>query len=389
MGAVWLHDLPEWLAQDPALRVRYYPGWELRSRSTGGFDAVRAIGIHHTASPRSSSTANDLSYMWQNASAKPIGNIYLARDGEVVVGVAGASNTMGRGGPLTTSKGTIPMDTGNRYMLAIEAANDGRGEIWPDVQMEAYVRLVAVLVRNLGLDPRRDVFSHAAYCEPSCPGRKVDPSGPTPLYPSIGGVSGNVTWPDAAFGEQVVRMVTGDLPGPAPTPGLWPGTPLPVLVAGASGPEPARLIGVLKFWRWYPAEYIGDTNDGVIGPRAQAGIRAMQTALGCTATGVYDVPTAEAYSLFAAAMSAMSCSLPGAPLGLGDSGPRVGDLQTFLAGRGWYRSVIDSRYGPITAQGVQQLQRACRTNGFDPGPIDGLYGPRTRAAACQLVSHGG
>ena len=69
------------------------------------------IVVHHTAS--STSTYNDTNYMWNNAPSKPVGAIYLARNGEIVVGAAGATNCAGLGGPYTTSKGTIAKDTAN------------------------------------------------------------------------------------------------------------------------------------------------------------------------------------------------------------------------------------------------------------------------------------
>ncbi len=295
MGSVWLHDLPKWVAQDPKLKVIFFPGWELRSRSSGGFTDVRAIGIHHTASPPHDPKF-DINYMWVNSAGKPIGNAYLGRDGTIYIGAAGASNTMGKGGPLVTSKGTIPLNMGNQYMFAIEAANDGVGEVWTDASLEAYVRFVAVLCRNLGLNPATDIYSHNGYCQPSCPGRKIDPAGPTPLYPQLGGVTGAKTWPQNEFRKLVATI--GSVPPPPALPplGLHKGAPLPDLRVGDSGPEVTKLINVLKFWKWYPAEYMDDVNDGQYGQRAQTGTRNMQVALHCTASGVYDILTAKAYS---------------------------------------------------------------------------------------------
>lgn len=296
MGSVWLHDMPKWFAQDPKLKVVFFPGWETRSRSTGGFIDVRALGIHHTASAPHD-PKYDLNYMWVNSPVKPIGNIYLARDGVIYVGAAGAANTMGKGAPLTTSKGTIPLDMGNQYMLAIEAANNGVGEVWPDAQLEAYVRMCAVLCRNIGLNPGTDIFTHHGYCQPSCPGRKIDPAGPTPLYPSLGGVTGAKTWPQAEFRKLVLALgSTPPPPPPPPPPGLHAGAPLPVLQIGSSGAEVTKLINVLKFWKWYPAEFMNDVNNGQYGQRTATGVRNMQTALRVLVSGNYDLLTAKAYS---------------------------------------------------------------------------------------------
>ncbi len=78
MGATWLFDLPQVL-RDAGLDVDEYPGWESRSRSTGGYDALLAIQVHHTAS--NTTPTNDMAYMWQYSGDRPIGAIFLARDG--------------------------------------------------------------------------------------------------------------------------------------------------------------------------------------------------------------------------------------------------------------------------------------------------------------------
>jgi len=195
MGSVWLHDLPDVLA-GAGLAVDVWPGWETRARSSGGYDAVRAVFAHHTAS--SSTPAADMSYMWNdNGTAdQPIGAIYLARDGRLTVGAAGATNTQGKGGPWDLSTGTIPIDKGNAYGVALEAANAGTGEAWPAAQTSAYVTACRALCDAYGLDPSRDVLSHFEWCAPSCPGRKIDPAGPSPY--ATGG-----TWDMSAFRRDV------------------------------------------------------------------------------------------------------------------------------------------------------------------------------------------
>ena len=40
MGAYWLHDVDEWFIS-AGIPFRLYPGWETRSRSSGGFDDIR------------------------------------------------------------------------------------------------------------------------------------------------------------------------------------------------------------------------------------------------------------------------------------------------------------------------------------------------------------
>lgn len=171
MGTIWLTDLPDVIAA-AGLKVTAWPGWETRSNKRGGYDAIYGIAVHHTAG--NGDAPNDCKYMWDNAPLRPIGAIHLARDGSVTVGAAGQTNCQGLGGPLTTSRGTIPKDRGNSYAIAIEAANAGTGEPWPQPQQDAYVRLCAALCRGYDLQPA-DVFAHFEWA----PTRKIDPFGPS------------------------------------------------------------------------------------------------------------------------------------------------------------------------------------------------------------------
>jgi N-acetylmuramoyl-L-alanine amidase len=217
IGNVWLTSLPDWL-DAAGLDVDVYDNnWTTRSRSSGGYEDVRGIGIHHDASSTGSSEMSGCDWGWKNSSDRPIGCIRLWRNGHIIVGAAGATNTMGKGGPLKTSKGTIPLDQGNIYMLAIEAANNGVGEQWSTPMIDAYLGMVHTLCERLGLK-HSDVFGHAGYCQPSCPGRKIDPAGPTPGYPNLGGTSGCKTWADSAFRSYLDQRGQQPHP-PEPEPG--------------------------------------------------------------------------------------------------------------------------------------------------------------------------
>lgn len=185
MGAYWLTDLPHVLAGIP--NVTYYQGWQTRSRSSGGYAEVLGVAVHHTAS--STSTANDNYYQWVTCSDGPVGAIYLGRDGGIVVGAAGATNCVGKGGPWTMSRGTVPLDRGNEYTISIEAGNAGTGEPWPQIQQDRYITLVRALCAGYGLQPR-DVISHYEWTLPSCPGRKIDPAGPS----RWGTINASGTW---------------------------------------------------------------------------------------------------------------------------------------------------------------------------------------------------
>lgn len=86
------------------------------------------------------------------------------------------------------------------------------------------------------------------------------------------------------------KLARFNLPGP-PEP---PRVPRPVLQKGDQGLGVRRLINQLKFWKWYPPEYMDDKNDGQYGRRCVRGVKNMQQALKIPINGVYDRRTARA-----------------------------------------------------------------------------------------------
>jgi hypothetical protein len=209
MGAYWLHDVDEWFIS-AGIPFRLYPGWETRSRSSGGFDDIRGLVAHHTVS--TTTWQNDCAYMWQNAVTKPIGNFHLDREGIWTIGCAGASNTNGAGlADWHTTRGIIPIDPtsmGNRMAPAIEAANDGIGEEWPKVQADSYFEGMAVLCDHLGLEPVADVTTHRGWAG----ARKQDPYGPVEGYATLG----TTYWSVPALRALVANAL--EPPEPPPTP---------------------------------------------------------------------------------------------------------------------------------------------------------------------------
>src|SRR4051794_13956005 len=145
-------------------------GWQTRARSSGGFpSAPLAVWWHHTAS--ATSPANDLSYMINGSDDAPVGNMLLDRTGTYWPIAAGASNCAGKGGPATFSRGTVPLDSGNTRGWQIEVANNGVGERWPQVQIDAYFAGSNALNAHVGNLPT-DVITHNVWA----PTRKVDPA---------------------------------------------------------------------------------------------------------------------------------------------------------------------------------------------------------------------
>jgi hypothetical protein len=149
-------------------------GWQTRARSSGGFpEPPLGVFVHHTAS--STSPANDLAYMINGSDDAPVGNLLIDRDGICWPVAAGASNCAGKGGPVTLSRGTIPLDAGNTRGWQIECANSGTGETWPQAQIEALFTAVNALNYHVGNQPY-DVVSHALGEGDGWTSRKIDPA---------------------------------------------------------------------------------------------------------------------------------------------------------------------------------------------------------------------
>lgn len=221
MAEIWLNgnspgfpDLKT-VIQSAGLVAVERPGYDWRRRSrrsnTRGFPQPGPYGIvvHHTASSGKNFNS-DLVYCSQGHKDAPVGNLLLGADGRVGLIAAGSANTQGKGGPIRTSKGVVPLNEGNGYLIAIEACNNGMGEPWPAAQQDAYVRLVAALCRAYRLNPKTDVISHFEWCQPSCPGRKCDPAGPSLWSPyDAGGCNTKNLWNMDAFRNSVAKAMSG------------------------------------------------------------------------------------------------------------------------------------------------------------------------------------
>lgn len=169
--AIWLTDLATWL-RDAGLNVKEYKGWQTRSRSSGGYSAMPlCVMWHHTASPASWDGQKDVDYIATGSTDSPLSNLYIDRAGTVWVIAAGATNTNGKGGPTSFSRGTVPQDGMNTRALGVEMGNNGTGESWPKCQIDSMFTVSNVCNRKFGNQPA-DVCSHNRYA----PTRKIDPA---------------------------------------------------------------------------------------------------------------------------------------------------------------------------------------------------------------------
>jgi hypothetical protein len=158
LRAAWLADV----ARDAGLTVRETPGWKVRGDQR--FDPKGVIA-HHTATPKtwSSQQLTDLLVKGRTGLPGPLCQLMLDRDGTVTVIAAGRANHAGLGGWNGL--------TGNASVIGIEAANDGRGEVWPQAQLDAYDRLAAALLNRLG-QTEKMLCGHKEWTP-----RKIDPRG--------------------------------------------------------------------------------------------------------------------------------------------------------------------------------------------------------------------
>lgn len=212
-------------------------GWKERGRRGGEAyaSAPRAVGVHHTAGGDNFSANRGWQY-YQSAS-RPIGNGTMFRDGSVMVGCSGPSNTQGAGGPVWSTRGAIPKDSGNGLFVSWEATNDGVSQSWTDVQIENYPKLVAATLHMLNDDfptlPKLTVgqcFSHFEWSNPLAPlgpSRKPDPWGPAPPYAT----AVRQKWDMDVFRGRVFASLNPTPPPTPPSPPPVPPTPAPAPTA--------------------------------------------------------------------------------------------------------------------------------------------------------------
>lgn len=161
----WTGD-PVWLAdvlRAEGLKVIEHDGW--RARGHGDFLDVRGVLCHHTAG----GGPNDWKIV-QNGRPDlpgPLAQLVLERDGTFRVIAVGVCWHAGRG-----SWPGWPTNNANYHVIGIEAVNNGVGQEWPAVQLDAYKRGCAAILRRLGRSAN-DCVGHKEYSTEG----KIDPFG--------------------------------------------------------------------------------------------------------------------------------------------------------------------------------------------------------------------
>lgn len=223
----YLTDLAEVCRRSgyPVIEVE---SWPTRGRGGAGGDqtagyesgAPNHIIVHHTASGPSSDGWPDVNYCCYGNQDAPVGNLYLARTGEIYVMAGGASNTNGSGHDTC---GLVSDDNMNAKSIAIEAGNGGTGEPWAEPQQDSYVRLVAELGAAYGIGVGQ-VHAHFEWA----PGRKIDPAGESRY--AVGSAMWNMDQfrGDVATGGDVAPPTPQPPePTPEPPPAGWVCPPFP------------------------------------------------------------------------------------------------------------------------------------------------------------------
>jgi N-acetylmuramoyl-L-alanine amidase len=148
------------------LKVIEQPGWQTRGR--GNVGAIKGVICHHTAGGLHGNMPS-LGVVTHGRPdlAGPLAQLCLGRDGTFFVVAAGRANHAGNG----KWQGFV---NGNSNFIGIEAENTGlANDPWPEVQMDAYRRGVAAILKHIGAKSIM-CAGHKEYALPH--GRKGDPS---------------------------------------------------------------------------------------------------------------------------------------------------------------------------------------------------------------------
>lgn len=160
--------LPD-ILRSAGLRVGLAQGWEGRG-SDGPFRRFTPLGLlwHHTATLASMPTKTLIQFIIDGRQdvPGPLAQLVLERDGAYYVIASGKANHGGIGEWLGLDS--------NYELVGIEAANNGIGEPWPQVQLDAYHVGSAAIMNYLARETRY-MAGHKEYALP--PGRKIDPRG--------------------------------------------------------------------------------------------------------------------------------------------------------------------------------------------------------------------
>lgn len=255
----WLPDV----LKAAGLKVSLVDGWETRGRG----DMGRILGVlcHHTAGPKKGNMPSlRLIIDGRPDLPGPLAQLGLGRDGTYFVIAAGKCSHAGKG----SWQGVV---NGNTNFIGIEAENTGLADDspWPEVQLDAYHRGVAAILKHIG---REAIFcaGHKEYALPA--GRKSDPNFDMKMFrASVAAIMISA----AKAPDAIPKAGSSAKPASA--------TVRPTLQRGATG----------KFVKQVQAK-VGLAADGKFGAKTEIAVQAFQRAHGLVADGIVGQKTWEA-----------------------------------------------------------------------------------------------
>jgi peptidoglycan hydrolase-like protein with peptidoglycan-binding domain len=147
------------------------------------------------------------------------------------------------------------------------------------------------------------------------------------------------------------------------------------LKVGVRGTDVRQLQQALKAGGYDPGSI-----DGVFGSKTATAVKAFQQARGLTVDGVVGAQSRKTIAaLLEVSQHAGALSASGPILRPGDRGEAVREIQAVLKSAGYEPGPIDGVYGPMTVSAVESFQR---TSGIG---VDGKVGPVTRRSLASLL----
>jgi peptidoglycan hydrolase-like protein with peptidoglycan-binding domain len=243
---IWLPHV----LMDAGLKVATVDGWENRGR--GDMGRIAGVLCHHTAGPRTGNMPSlKIIRDGRDNLPGPLSQLGLGRDGTYYVIAAGRCNHAGAG----IWNGVT---NGNSSFIGVEAENTGLANDfpWPAVQVDAYQRGVAAILRHLNIGVGC-CAGHREYALPA--GRKPDPS-----------------LDMTTFRSSVAAILNGAAPVPTLIPAVEPaGAGRPTLRRGDTGAHVAEV-----------QRKLGVNPPGPFGPKTEAAVRVFQRDRGMVPDGI-------------------------------------------------------------------------------------------------------